>query len=338
MKLAEGAIFLGLATGLHLAVFAIAPGGGPAASGEGGQAQVSLAAMPEQVQSLVAAWETAPEAAQDIAQPDVNAGDVAPVVADAAPDPARRAALPPPIAPQSPQDQSLAPMADPGLPLPPAPTAPEPVSEAMGLPPAPPPLVNDKLPTQALAMMAAPQASPYAPSIDTSTAEPQPVAAPATSPRPVARPAPKPKPATKPAPQKNATKPKAKPSAPQPAQKATGAGKTATASAGTAKTAASGPSKAERQNAMAKWGGQIRSRIARAQRYPGGTRAQGTVKLRITVSRGGKLMAATITGSSGDAALDKAALKAVRAARLPAAPKALNNASYDFNLPLKFSR
>ncbi len=131
----------------------------------------------------------------------------------------------------------------------------------------------------------------------------------------------------------------AAPSAPRAAQRATGAGN----SGGTARMQAPakprpGPSAAQIRSAQAQWGGAIRQSVARAQRYPRGTTARGIVTLRISVSPSGNLAGASVTGSSGTAALDRAALQAARSARLPRAPEALTDASYSFNLPLQFAR
>jgi protein TonB len=59
--------------------------------------------------------------------------------------------------------------------------------------------------------------------------------------------------------------------------------------------------------------------------------ASGTVTVRLTVTRSGALADLSIAASSGNAALDEAALKAVRAAgRFPAAPEGLSQGrSYD---------
>ncbi len=90
--------------------------------------------------------------------------------------------------------------------------------------------------------------------------------------------------------------------------------------------------------AQAQWGGRIRTAVARAQRYPNSTRARGTVKLQIAVSPNGRVTGISVVQSSGDARLDRAAIQAVKRARLPRAPKELTRNSYRFNLPLAFKR
>jgi protein TonB len=85
---------------------------------------------------------------------------------------------------------------------------------------------------------------------------------------------------------------------------------------------------------MAQWGGQIMARIERARPRVQGT---GQVTLALQVARSGQLAGLTVARSSGDPALDQAALTAVRrAGRFPAAPDGLTEASYGFSLPIRF--
>lgn len=91
---------------------------------------------------------------------------------------------------------------------------------------------------------------------------------------------------------------------------------------------------------MANWGGEIRSRIERRKSYPraaGG--AAGTVQVAIRVGADGRLQALGLAQSSGNAALDQAALDAVqRAGRFPAAPAGLGGEARSFTLPMAFGR
>jgi periplasmic protein TonB len=91
---------------------------------------------------------------------------------------------------------------------------------------------------------------------------------------------------------------------------------------------------------MADWGGRLRAKVDRARRYPAGADgATGKVTLRLTVASSGQVLAVRVTASSGQAALDRAALEAVkRAGRLPKAPAGLDRKSYSFNLPVLFTR
>ncbi|MCC6007311.1 MAG: energy transducer TonB, partial [Rhodobacteraceae bacterium] len=128
----------------------------------------------------------------------------------------------------------------------------------------------------------------------------------------------------------------AAPSAPSQAQRARGAatGQAAGASgrAETATTDRSGSAQA-----MAVWGSQIRARVERARRHPG--TGSGTAVVAFTLSREGALLAVQVAQSSGHAALDRAALEAVRrAAPFPPAPDGIRAAQSTFNLPVAFRR
>ena len=85
---------------------------------------------------------------------------------------------------------------------------------------------------------------------------------------------------------------------------------------------------------LAEWGGQIRSAIQRQQRSPG-ARANGTVQLRLQVRTDGQLASVSLVQSSGNAALDRAALQAVQRAQLPRAPSGVSG-THHFNLPLSY--
>lgn len=90
--------------------------------------------------------------------------------------------------------------------------------------------------------------------------------------------------------------------------------------------------------AMAQWGGGIRSAVERRKKYPSNTRAQGRVVLAVAVSSTGKLSSVRIKRSSGNTALDNAAVSAVKRARFKAAPKGINSGVHHFSLPIFFSR
>lgn len=150
------------------------------------------------------------------------------------------------------------------------------------------------------------------------------------------KPKPKPKPKAEPKP---AAKKKQPAAAARPAQQAAGSGGGAQAGAdGSAQSATL--SKARVNDLKAGWGAAIRSRIERRKSYPRAAQgAAGTVTVHLTVSRAGALSGVSVARSSGNAALDEAAIKAVRAAgRFPAAPKGLGEASYSFTLPMRFAR
>ncbi|TQS71499.1 TonB family protein [Rhodobacteraceae bacterium] len=99
-------------------------------------------------------------------------------------------------------------------------------------------------------------------------------------------------------------------------------------------------SKAQSANLQAQWGAQIRQRIERRKRYPSAARgASGRVVVRVSVTRSGQLAGVSLAQSSGNGAIDQAAVQAVqRAGRFPAAPSGLGGASYSFSLPMTFQR
>ena len=122
-----------------------------------------------------------------------------------------------------------------------------------------------------------------------------------------------------------------------PAQQAAGSGaQSAAGTEGAAPAAATGTAEAARLTT--RWGAEIRARIERRTAYPReGAGASGTVTLRLTVGADGRLRAVGIAASSGSAALDQAALRAVeRAGRFPRAPRALGEGGATFTLPVTF--
>lgn len=193
-----------------------------------------------------------------------------------------------------------------------------------------PPPVTDSLPVLAMPEGLAPTQPTAAalamPSTDLALVQVQPPPAP-----------PKAESAPQPAPKKAAkAKPAAQPESSGVKAKGDGGG-TQAGSAGVAKVA-SGLTKAQAADLTAEWGAKVRNRIERKRAYPKAAKgAAGTVKVRITVAASGKLLEVSVAASSGNAALDGAAVKAVKAAgKFPAAPKGLTKASYSFTLPMKF--
>jgi protein TonB len=151
----------------------------------------------------------------------------------------------------------------------------------------------------------------------------------AAAPAPVAEAPPETKPETKTAkaevpaqPVQKAAEPAAAP-APQPAAQSAAKSDPA-ASAGEAKAL------------KADWGSKVRARINRKVALPADS-APGTVKVRLEIAASGALLSVGIAQSSGQAALDAAALKAVKsAAPFARAPKGLSEPSYSFSLPITF--
>lgn len=200
-----------------------------------------------------------------------------------------------------------------------------------------------------------PEAAPPAPAPailnDTAPAPPAPAAAPLAAPLPDALPQADMAPAAPPPP---AVKPRPRPAAPavaeprpaQPAPSDSSAAQVATGSGGGAVAGDGGQAQAPSlsqgriNDLTASWGSSIRAKIERRKRYPmAADGASGTVTVRLTITRSGALADLSIAASSGNAALDEAALKAVRAAgRFPAAPEGLPQDSTSFTLPMRFAR
>lgn len=92
------------------------------------------------------------------------------------------------------------------------------------------------------------------------------------------------------------------------------------------------------QNANLKnrWGAAIISRIERQKRASRG-RGEGTVRLHLTVSTEGRLMAVSVAESSGNSMLDQVAVAAVKRTRMPRAPKALASGGYSFTFRTTFA-
>ncbi len=154
---------------------------------------------------------------------------------------------------------------------------------------------------------------------------------------------PEPKPVPKPVPKRADPPPQAKPapkeSAGRAAERAAGSGGSAQAGSG-GKDAQATVSAGRTKSLIGKWGATIRARIERRKSYPAAAgRAEGAVGLALTVARSGQLMASSVARSSGNAALDAAALAALRkAGKFPAAPAGLDQPSYSFTVTVTFSR
>ncbi|WP_170334529.1 TonB family protein [Ruegeria arenilitoris] len=115
---------------------------------------------------------------------------------------------------------------------------------------------------------------------------------------------------------------------------AAGSGGAAQAGTGSANATTGNPGQNAKLQAV--WGAKIRARIDRSKRIPRGTKASGGVTIELHVSRDGKLLSHGIRKSSGIAALDDAALKAVtRAGRFPKAPKNLQGNKFSFSVLIR---
>lgn len=311
---AEYLVFIGLSVGAHVLVLAQPGGDGAGPGGDQGTAQVTLAAAPGDLADLVVAWTTPPQVqAQDVAMPLPAMDRAAPQV-QAAPDAQvsrdAPAALAPMEVPQS------APATDQAAPAPMA------TPQVAALPELPGPVAMPDAPDRPAPGQAPSPATPDLPPVAQDPPPQQQAAAPVSSVRPKARP------------ETTQTAPP-----PRAAQKAKGQGASPQAGQPRAKAAEpAGPSDSQRRSLMAQWGGGVRASVERSKRYPRGSRDSGRVTLRITLSHTGGLQGVAVAQSSGHAALDRAALAAVRQARFPAAPKGLAAGNHSFNLPVSFAR
>lgn len=165
---------------------------------------------------------------------------------------------------------------------------------------------------------------------------PMPKAEPAATPKAAPAATPKAAPVVKPEVQPAA---KAKPAQPAAAASAAAsvAGDAGRAADATRNDGVRGGSAAAK-DAEKRWASSIRKRIEAKKSYPAAAQgAGGTVTVRLTVSRAGQLLGVAVVASSGVAALDRAAVRAVQSSRFPKAPDGVGGDSASFTLPMKFA-
>ncbi len=331
----EIAPFMAVAVVAHIGAFALVAEGGVSAGGDGGAGQITLEGGDPGIEAMIAAWE----------RPPLLAAPLDPVGHAAAHDTGMETLpqLHPSEAPVLPALQALTPMATlaDNLP-PPAPPAPPlammPMPEPIQALPDRAPSVDRMPPAPILATPALAGLTeqpvlisemPRSPSADLPDTTPPPPSllaqAPESSPHPPARPTPRQA--------QQANRPQSSASA-APAQRASGSGAQGhEGQAGQARQTSR--VEVDTGGLVAQWGGAVRAAVQRQQRHPAGTRDGGTVLLRLDVHSDGRLLGVALRHSSGHAALDQAALDAVRRARIPAAPQGLSGA-FQFNLPVRF--
>lgn len=362
----EKLIFLGVAMLLHLLFFVGVPERGMQAAGAGGEELVTILAASEQMETMVAEWQDAPDVEEvqafeppTPAEPDpfVRPMELAalsktqrpanmqrPRPADSQPD----IKLPPPEAQLRPDQQKA-----------PAPMEFEPVLapvELVALPKLERPEELDRPETDTAFT---PPPSPPEPEptrqseIDPETGHVMTSIRPRDRGRPPAhmlKPTSQPEPKKK-APQvakKQARKPKPSETAKvgqinqrasqgSAGQRAAGSGGGATAGNNGKAEVSTGVSRNRAAALQKTWGAKIRNKIERAKRYPSGRRSAARVTVALRVTRGGKLAGVRVSRSSGNPAFDQAAINSVkRAGRFPAAPKGLTNSSYNFTVTLTY--
>lgn len=325
MRLTEALLFLPLAAGLHVGIWAVAPSTmGASATGGPGQAQVTLAAASAQHSALAQTWQSPPQTAPTPSQtsPATAQSDLPKPSADQ-----RLPTLPPapslpPVLPVAlPRTEPMPPQAAPPTAIGNAPTQPQII---------PPPVPN---PQSAIDPVVQKPPLPRAVSPRPTPPSPDALALADTTP-PIAPPAP---PAPKPTP-----KPKAKKTKPPPApatpQRASGGGQSTKPQSGRSGKDATQSTNAATRNALrASWGAKIQRKVLRRLIYPRSASGSGAARVALTIDRGGRLTGLRLAKSSGVAAFDQAALNAVRrAGRFAKAPGALTDPSYTFSMSLTF--
>lgn len=156
---------------------------------------------------------------------------------------------------------------------------------------------------------------------------------------------PEPEPAPKPVVRKPAEK---KPAPEKPVRKKTAQKKpaqpavAARASANDApKQAAPRPTQGAKSSgeSPARWQSRVNVHLNRFKRYPAGERETGAAAVRFSIDPSGRVLSAGLARSSGNAALDRAAVEMVRrASPVPAPPPAIARASLSLTVPVRFSR
>ncbi len=153
---------------------------------------------------------------------------------------------------------------------------------------------------------------------------------------------PKPTKAETPKPAKPEPAKPAKKAAPQPAAKPA-----PPASAASRKSAADAPTTAAPKSAGAKgsgmsaarWQSRVNKHLNRFKRFPRGASVAGIVSVRFAIDPGGAVLSVSVAGSSGDPALDEAAIDMVRrASPVPAPPPEIAKPRMSLTVPVRFSR
>jgi protein TonB len=154
---------------------------------------------------------------------------------------------------------------------------------------------------------------------------------------PMRRPKPTPaerKPVSKPA--ATARKPDKKKAKPKRQRSDTGQGRRQSGARAASSRSGSGPQRtAPSPGHVRRYAGMVRARIARNR--PSGRGRRGTAVVRFAVSRGGGLRYVRLIRSSGNGALDRAAVSSVRrAAPFPRPPRGMTAGQRTFSIPFRF--
>ncbi len=150
-----------------------------------------------------------------------------------------------------------------------------------------------------------------------------------------------PQPRPRPAPVKERD-PVEKPVEKKPARKpppSAAARKPAEAAPRTAAPAPAPGTSAGRSVSPARWQARVNAHLNRYKRFPAGVRTGGMAVVQFTINPSGTVTSASLARSSGDGALDSAALALVqRASPIPAPPPEIARASMRLTVPIEFSR
>lgn len=297
----EIAGFVTIAAALHVSAAAMILTDPPAAGAPLNSAPAPISAGSGDMADLVNEWERPPEAetATELQQPeDIAEPDIEPPAPE---EPTVTAAMQPP--------QPIAPQPSPAQPNLPEPPEPQPASVDPELPELQsfePPQI-DAEPTLALQASDRPQRRPQRP-------DPEPR-------REVQREQPQ-----------RQQQPARQAAEPRQATQGGGAGGTATQRSSGGGGGGSGLTAGQRASLMARWQGQLSSCLLRSiARTSGASGARGTIAF--TIGRNGRVQGARVTGSTGNARVDREIARGAQRARCPAAPAGLTEASYSFAQP-----
>ncbi len=250
--------------------------------------------------------------------------------------PAELVAVPPPpvdaaVSPPPPARPEAAP--EPARPIAPAPAIeavpePAPTQEALPADAAPIPSTAVEAPALPLPLPAEP-----VPPTAVTALPPEPASARALpEPKPVRKPPPKAEPIPKERPRP--TRQAALPGAAGASHREAASGASSRENTGGAAAAASDP------NALARYAAQLAAALKARLRYPEAARAagaRGVATLRFSMNRSGRVLSAAIARSTGNPALDQAALAtAAPGSMLPAAPADITQAVLTISVPLRF--
>ncbi|WP_127090292.1 energy transducer TonB [Aquabacter cavernae] len=145
-----------------------------------------------------------------------------------------------------------------------------------------------------------------------------------------------------PPPPKPVEKPKPKPTASRkPPAPATSAAPRSDAPTSTATAAPSAGSSSANSTAPATWRSMLVSHLNRHKRYPGESRTakeEGTARLRFSIDRSGRVVGATLVGTSGSPRLDAEVMAMIqRASPVPAPPPEVAGSVITFTVPVNFN-